>query len=219
MHVVCLDLKPALTGTISGVPDDHDEEMPMDTARDTGQDNAPVIACELGGDEIGAQAERWIRLGRDAGLKRVGTEDGLQIRFRDQPAVEEELRALVAVESKCCSWARWEVRRADGDLILTVSSTPEGAATLHTMFGTGLRMLRVVIRRVGELARGEPDGSAAQGAHPSSVFGLGCTGLMRDQRPHESVPPLQRSSGAVHLLVVSPQPLPGRSPPIRAGLR
>jgi len=109
----------------------------MDTARTTGQDNVPVIACQLGGDEIGAQAERWMRLGRDAGLGRVETEDGLRIRFRDEPAVEEELRALVAVESKCCSWARWEIRRADGELILKVSSTHEGAVTLHTMFSTG----------------------------------------------------------------------------------
>jgi hypothetical protein len=112
-------------------------EVPVDTTRITGQDDAPVIACELGGGETGAQVQRWMRLGRDAGLERVETEDGLRVRFRDEPAVEEELRALVAVESNCCSWARWEVRRADGDLILKVSSTPEGAATLHTMFSTG----------------------------------------------------------------------------------
>jgi hypothetical protein len=112
-------------------------EVPVDTARITGQDDAPVIACGLGGDETGAQVKRWMRLGRDAGLDRVETEDGLRIRFRDDPAAEEELRALVAVESNCCSWARWEVRRADGDLILEVSSAPGGAAALHTMFSTG----------------------------------------------------------------------------------
>ena len=109
----------------------------MDTVRITGRGDAPVIACELGGDETGAQVKRWMRLGRDAGLERVETEDGLRIRFRDEPAVEEELRALVAVEGNCCSWARWEVRRADSGLILEVSSTPEGAAALHTMFSTG----------------------------------------------------------------------------------
>ena len=108
----------------------------MDTAPSTGQADAPAIACELGGGEMGAQVQRWMRLGRDAGLGRVETEDGLRIRFRDEPAVEEELRALVAVESNCCAWARWEVRRADGELILRVSSAPEGAVTLHTMFST-----------------------------------------------------------------------------------
>jgi hypothetical protein len=109
----------------------------VDTVRITGQDSAPAVACELSGDEVGTQAERWMRLGRDAGLGRVETEDGMRIRFRDEPAVEQELRALVAVESNCCPWARWEVSRANGELVMHVSSTPEGAATLHVMFSTG----------------------------------------------------------------------------------
>lgn len=108
----------------------------MDAARATGQEDAPAIACQLGEDETGTQAKRWIRLGRDAGLERIETEGGLRIRFRDEPTVEKELRALIAVERNCCSWAHWEILRADGDLVLKVSSTPEGAAALHTMFST-----------------------------------------------------------------------------------
>jgi len=131
-----MDYAAALPGQNQNIsmPDSHDEKVATDAARTTGQDYAPVIACELRGDEVGAQVKRWIRLGRDAGLERVETQDGLRIRFRDGPTVEEELRALVAEESNCCSWARWEIHRADGDLILTVSSTPEGAATLHGIF-------------------------------------------------------------------------------------
>jgi hypothetical protein len=108
----------------------------MNTTRITGQDSAPVIACELSGDETATREERWMRLGRDAGLGRVGTEDGLRIRFRDEPAVERELRALIAAESKCCAWARWEVHRVGGELVMQVSSAPEGAAALHAMFGS-----------------------------------------------------------------------------------
>lgn len=101
------------------------------------EEAAQVIACDL--DTMGgaAQARRWLRLGRDAGLGRAETDDGLMIRFRDEPAAERELRALVAVESDCCSWARWQVRRDGGELILDVRSTPEGAATLHAMFRDG----------------------------------------------------------------------------------
>lgn len=106
----------------------------MNSSRITSQDGAPAIACELGVDEVGAQAERWMRLGRDFGLGRAETTEGLRIRFRDEPAAEQELRALAAVESRCCSWARWEVHRADGDLVLDVSSAPEGAAALRAMF-------------------------------------------------------------------------------------
>jgi hypothetical protein len=111
-------------------------EAPVDAVGTDDQDDATVIACKLGDGEAGTQVRRWTRLGRDAGLGRVETEDGLRIRFRGTPAVEQELLALVAVERNCCSWARWEVRRDDGDLILNVSSTPEGAATLRTMFST-----------------------------------------------------------------------------------
>jgi hypothetical protein len=98
-------------------------------------DDVPVIACGLNGEDKGAHEQRWLRLGREAGLGRAETEDGLLLRFRDEPAVERELRAVVAVESECCAWARWEVRRADGELIMRVSSTPTGAVALHAMFG------------------------------------------------------------------------------------
>ncbi|HET6187257.1 MAG TPA: hypothetical protein VFE59_09665 [Trebonia sp.] len=111
----------------------------MESVRITGQgappDLAPDIACDLGEVKAATQAERWLRLGREAGLGRAETPDGLEIRFRDEPAAERELRDLVSVESKCCAWARWEVRRADGHLVMRVTSTPEGAAALHAMFG------------------------------------------------------------------------------------
>ncbi|HZD68079.1 MAG TPA: hypothetical protein VFA45_03895 [Actinomycetes bacterium] len=95
----------------------------------------PAVACTLGGEDLGAQAERWQRLGRVSGLSRAATEDGLRLSFRDEPAVEEELRALAAAESECCTWARWEVRREGGELVLHVTSSKDGIAALHTMFG------------------------------------------------------------------------------------
>lgn len=110
----------------------------MDVMRGTGQESAgaaPDIACALGDERGAAQEERWRRLGREAGLGRAETTDGLEIRFRDEPAAERELRDLVRVESTCCAWARWEIRRAGGELVLRVSSSPEGAAALHAMFG------------------------------------------------------------------------------------
>jgi hypothetical protein len=108
----------------------------MDAARINQQDAAPGIACSLGVEKAATQAERWLRLGREAGLGRAESPDGLELRFRDEPAVERELRDLVAVESNCCAWARWELRRADGELIMRVTSTSEGAVALHAMFGT-----------------------------------------------------------------------------------
>jgi hypothetical protein len=109
------------------------------TSRGTEPGLAPDIACDLGEDKAAAQAARWLRLGREAGLGRAETPDGLELRFRDEAAVERELRDLASVESNCCAWARWEVRRAGGALVLRVSSTPEGAVALHAMFGAAGR--------------------------------------------------------------------------------
>lgn len=113
----------------------------MESVRIAGQDIAdaaagPDIVCDLGEEKAATQAERWLRLAREAGLGRAEANDGLELRFRDE-AVERELRDLVSVESRCCAWARWEIHRGSGELVMRVSSTPEGAAALHTMFGTG----------------------------------------------------------------------------------
>lgn len=128
----------------------------MDTARITGHDTMPVIACDLASEGASTQAERWVRLGREAGLGRIQTADGAEIRFRSEPAVERELRALVFVESKCCAWARWEVHQAEGDLVMRVSSTSEGAAALHAMFISGATTGR---RRTADPARGQGGGA------------------------------------------------------------
>jgi len=96
---------------------------------------APDIACDLSVADAATQEQRWLRLGRDAALGRTETPDGLEFRFRGGAEVERELRDLIAVESDCCAWAQWEVRHAGGELVMRVTSTPEGAAALHAMFG------------------------------------------------------------------------------------
>jgi hypothetical protein len=92
------------------------------------------IACTLTGEDLAAQAKRWQWLRAGAGIERVATDTGLRLTFRDDIGVEDELRALVAVENRCCSWARWEVSRTDGVLVMDVSSTGDGVAVLHGMF-------------------------------------------------------------------------------------
>jgi hypothetical protein len=98
---------------------------------------SPVVACTLSSEDRRVQVERWRRLKREAGLACSETENGLWLRFRDERAVEEELRALVALERRCCAWAGWEIRRDDGQLALHVSSTGAGVAALKMMFSAG----------------------------------------------------------------------------------
>jgi len=93
-----------------------------------------LVACTLTEADLKTQSERWLTLGENFGLGRVATDDGLRLRFRYHPAVEDELRALVAVENDCCGWARWDVERDKDGLVMAARSTGDGIATLHSMF-------------------------------------------------------------------------------------
>ena len=91
------------------------------------------IACTLGVADLAAQGRRWQRLMARALTGRAETVDGLRLTFR--PEAQDELRALVAVETGCCAWAAWTVEPTAGAVVLDVRSADEGVATLHSMFG------------------------------------------------------------------------------------
>ena len=93
------------------------------------------IACTLGVADLRAQARHWQRLMARGLTGRDETPDGLRLSFR--PEAEDELRALVAVETGCCAWATWTVEPTDGAVVLGVRSADAGIATLHGMFTAG----------------------------------------------------------------------------------
>jgi len=93
--------------------------------------NTPV-ACTLGGTDLAAQRRRWEQLMARALTGRAETADGLRLSFR--PEAEDELHALVAVETGCCAWAAWTVEPTAGAVVLDVRSAGEGIATVHAMF-------------------------------------------------------------------------------------
>jgi hypothetical protein len=95
---------------------------------------SPVVACTLSAGDLAAQAARWLELRSAAEVSRVETEGGLSLVFQDTPAVETELRELVAVENDCCSWASWNIFRADGALVMHAGSKEHGVEALHGMF-------------------------------------------------------------------------------------
>lgn len=45
---------------------------------------------------ISLQGERWVQLRRDAELEPAQTDDGIKLIFRNDPAIESDLRSLVA---------------------------------------------------------------------------------------------------------------------------
>jgi hypothetical protein len=101
------------------------------------RDTTPPVACTLTSADLAAQGKRWERLAARALTSRTETGDGLRMSFRREPGVEEELRALVAVENECCRWADWTVALEDGQIVLAVRAAGDGIAVLHAMF-TGL---------------------------------------------------------------------------------
>jgi hypothetical protein len=94
---------------------------------------AELVACTLAGGDLSTQRGRWRALGQNVGLGHRQTDDGIELRFRYHPAVEEELRTLVAVENDCCNWAAWDVERRTDVLVMTARSHGEGITTLHAM--------------------------------------------------------------------------------------
>jgi len=86
------------------------------------------IGCTLDTGDLAEQARRWRALPL---VQREQTDDGLRVSFAREPGVEDELRALVAVETDCCLWAQWRVE--DG-VVLVVTSSGHGVPTLHGMF-------------------------------------------------------------------------------------
>lgn len=101
------------------------------TTTNLGDHSEPAVACALTTADLAAQAQRWTRLVGDAGIARERTNDGIRLVFRAEPDVERELRALVAVENACCSWARWQVLHQGHKLVMRASATDHGIATLH----------------------------------------------------------------------------------------
>jgi hypothetical protein len=95
---------------------------------------SPPVACSLTRAGLAEQAGRWERLMEEALTGHTLTAAGVRLSFRPDPATEQELRALVAVEVGCCPWAAWTVQASATRLVLDVRATSDGVAALHGMF-------------------------------------------------------------------------------------
>ena len=84
------------------------------------------IACSLSAEELPARLAQIRAIGDDAliGVTSEGT-----LRFRAGDTIRERLEAIIAAESRCCSFLRFELAEHDGELVLSVTA-PEGAEPL-----------------------------------------------------------------------------------------
>ena len=114
-----------------------DEEGDQVTRQRDEEQRADPIACTLTGTDLKTQRERWNRVCGEAGTRLIETEDGVRVVFANQPGVTDELRALVAVENECCSWARWTVSFEGDAGLMDARARGDGIAILHDMFIDG----------------------------------------------------------------------------------
>jgi hypothetical protein len=95
------------------------------------------VACSL---EIGdgvARMRRWEALsgyGRPTARRRGHR---LEVRYRPEPGVGEELVALVAAERQCCSFVTWDVSQdGDGPVLYVTADpgAPDDIASIAALF-------------------------------------------------------------------------------------
>jgi hypothetical protein len=94
------------------------------------------IACSLPEADLANRHDRWLQLWQGAAVDAVTTSNGLQLLFRAEPRVEEELRQLAELERDCCAFADWSVQARGTELVLDVTApTEEGIRAVQAMFG------------------------------------------------------------------------------------
>ncbi len=81
------------------------------------------IACTLSADELPKRLAEIRGIGTDA-LLSVDAEGGM--RFRADHGTRERLEAVIAAESSCCAFLRFDLREEGEELVLSMAA-PEGA--------------------------------------------------------------------------------------------
>ena len=92
------------------------------------------LACTLGADALAARVAAWRRLAEEHLREQADIPGGVSLAYAADDGVEPELRELARLEAECCAWADWRVRRANGRVVLEVTTIPEREAMLRGMF-------------------------------------------------------------------------------------
>jgi hypothetical protein len=95
----------------------------------------PVIACSLDGDGQAKRLQEIAELRQRALLEARETPAGLRMRFSARPGIREELEQLIEIESRCCSFLRFELDCSDEELVLEVGGPEQARPLIEGMFG------------------------------------------------------------------------------------
>ncbi len=95
------------------------------------------IACTLTPDGMTARLALIDALAADGLLDRTATDVGLRVRLRDTPEIEQRTRELVAAESECCAFLRFELGRENGELVLDIAGPADARPVIDMLFAPG----------------------------------------------------------------------------------
>ena len=95
----------------------------------------PVIACSLDGDDQVRRLREIAELRQRALLEARETPAGLRMRFAARPGIRQELERLIEIESRCCSFLRFELEGSDEELVLEVGGPEQARPLIEGMFG------------------------------------------------------------------------------------
>ena len=92
------------------------------------------IACTLTPDAMTNRLAFIDALSADALLARETTQTGLRVRLRDTPEIEQRVRELIAAESSCCAFLAFELKHAEGELLLEVTGPADARPVIDLFF-------------------------------------------------------------------------------------
>jgi hypothetical protein len=91
------------------------------------------ISCTLGPSDGAERRRRWQALG-DAGAAGARRSDHcLEVRYRAEPGIRDELEALAAGERDCCSFVTWDVTHESDEAVLHVRPDPASPGDLDAI--------------------------------------------------------------------------------------
>jgi hypothetical protein len=92
---------------------------------DTPQVAELPMACTLGPDDGAARMQRWKALSASGRLGAQRSGHLLEVLYKPEPGLFEELQALAAAERQCCSFAEWNVTQDEERVVLHIRANPE----------------------------------------------------------------------------------------------
>ena len=92
------------------------------------------IVCSLTGSELADRGNEFAAiLGRGL-LAREETLDGIRLRFRRSPGLQEDLAELTSREKECCPFFDFRIQVAGEELVLEVGAPPEARPMVDRLF-------------------------------------------------------------------------------------